>query len=878
MAPKYLVQPDDLKKVLIDARNIDQWEDALIKMMQIPKPTGIDLETHNEEAHAGILEYKSLVFDVNRTIITGLSLYKDEEKAAFYFNLNQADVENRIPWARMVKILEANDKGLWIAHNLNFELTMLLSVYGFTLPIERSICTMQQAVSAYNQDEYNPELMKTVGVQNMEPVIIQAAQEYAEFGGRQNMTARQSELLGQIVGKSSKAAFSYNGLVKSVSYGYGLKQAVKSFFGFQMETYEEVLKKANAKHMGQLTGEQVLSYGADDSYWAVRLFHRLYEKMLAENPKVIETFLTQENPMIQVYSDVWRHGIRINTENVKAQREVERGNYAKLLVDLKKEIKTLLPFDKDPHDGMMKDDAKGYAKSYQKYRDRIVAWANTSDVALTNYAICKQVSGSVSEAWCSEKGEGKGDLNFAYYMTQRVIMYDLFRQKAIKYKGKIQSDGDARGKIIERLAKDTAQYRVMNILNEMVGIEQRMKLYLNPYLLLIDPETNKIYPQLSSQLNTRRMATSFPNPMQLSKRGESTYIRGFYLPDEDDYVIVSLDWSSFELVIIGELSGDPEFASVFGQLPFGDLHTGAAVDCLRVTIPELTLDIFNNLSKMTVDEINAINPKILIDTSGKPMSPQKAKKDWRVKVGKGANFNYWYSGALSTVGDTLGWSPDTMWKATEAYRERFAVAEAWRIRMIQELQMNGYLTLPDGHRRVRWEATPEFNNFMTGQFKQREQLLNLGHTGISTFGNLITKSLQSRANNQGINALVQGTNAFVAKRSIMRINAGIVERMLRARFMMPIHDELVFSVHREDVVKFIELAKFVMRNHQDIFKTLKLDCTASVGRTFEPWDPKKAPLGQIELDELQADILDFKQGDRLDNDGIERIVNEYLFK
>ena len=328
------------------------------------------------------------------------------------------------------------------------------------------------------------------------------------------------------------------------------------------------------------------------------------------------------------------------------------------------------------------------------------------------------------------------------------------------------------------------------------------------------------------------------------------------------------------MVIIGELSKDPEFKKAFGQLPFGDLHTGAAVACLQVTIPELTEELFNNLDTMTEDEINAINPKILIDPSGNPLAPSKAKKFWRTEVGKGANFNYFYSGSLSTVGDTLGWSSDTMWEATEGYRARFAVAEQWRQDTISRLQSDGYLILPDGHRRVRYEATPEWGNFMKNQFQMKQQYLGLNTKALTDFGGLIVKSIQTRANNQGINALVQGTNAFIAKRSIIRILQQATEAGLRFRFMFSVHDELVFSVHREDAAEFIQLAKSVMVNHPDIFPTLKLDCTPSVGLTFEPWDAKKATFGQIELAEVQADMFGFKRNQDVsaDPEAINKVI------
>src|SRR3546814_16956870 len=98
----------------------------------------------------------------------------------------------------------------------------------------------------------------------------------------------------------------------------------------------------------------------------------------------------------------------------------------------------------------------------------------------------------------------------------------------------------------------------------------------------MDPETSRVYPSVSSKLATRRLAASFPNPMQLAKQGNSTYIRSFYLADDDDHLVVSADWSSVELVLIGDFSADPGFKDVFGELSDGDLHSGDAAEWLAM--------------------------------------------------------------------------------------------------------------------------------------------------------------------------------------------------------------------------------------------------------------------------------------------------------
>jgi hypothetical protein len=125
--------------------------------------------------------------------------------------------------------------------------------------------------------------------------------------------------------------------------------------------------------------------------------------------------------------------------------------------------------------------------------------------------------------------------------------------------------------------------------------------------------------------------------------------------------------------------------------------------------------------------------------------------------------------------------------------------------------------------------------------------------------------------------MIQGTCATIAKRSVLRAvelfkKMGWTNR--EARFMIPIHDELVFSVHRKLVAEFITLVRGIMIDHPDIFKNCKLDASPSVGLTFEPFG-KKAPFGQIELFEM-PDIGIGKVDTRANDNEIGQVV-DYLF-
>lgn len=892
---------------LIDKNNFNTVKDRVIADVRAASFVGLDTETHDDNRHDGLMQYckydaetrkksaaTKLVFDMRRTIMTGFSIWPENSPVAYYVNLNHADIENRLPWEDAKQLLDAlPESAYFVAHNAAYELTVFKSCYNLDLP--RYIDTLQMAVSAFGPDEYSVEEFIAAGQGGIKAKCQALMAQAMYWDTSQEMPPALSETVYSIIAKQSDAAHSYNGFVKQIAYSYGLKKLVKSMFGHQMTTFEETL---NGKaHMGQLTGQEVVAYGAEDAYWALRLFRHLLEHMTRHCPTAISTFFNQENPMVQVFADIWTNGLKINTKAVYDRRDSERQAMAEILVNMKETIRHLLPFDNKPSD-YLKEEA-WYVKNHAKYRKMLEEWAKSDDpfdpanpTISSAYAQCQQVRGAVSNAWASELGESqsKGP-NLAHYMPIRVMIYDLLRTKVIRSEGKVQSDGEARGRLKDRMEKLENKHGadLLGYLSKISGVEQRMKLYLTPYTQLMDPETGRMYPVVSSMLASRRMAASFPNPMQLAKRGESTYVRGFFEPDYDDHVIVSIDWSSIELVEIGEFSEDPEFIKAYGQIPHEDLHAGAAAAILGVDVPGLTVESFKDLTNFKTRQEYEDNygqtmtnyNRLFTDLKGQELDVSKAYKYWRTEVGKGANFNYWYSGFLSTIGERMGWSMDKTGEATERYRNRFHVAEQWRVDLIHEVQMAGKVILPDGHTRSRFEATPMWKEY----FLQKFQIPAYGDEAIHRYNevwNFIARKIQGRANNQTVNSVIQGSCATIAKRSIIRSNAEFKKQgwtNREARFMLPIHDELVFSVHKEIVPEFIKTTRDIMITHPDMFKHCKLDASPSVGLTFEPWNETKATFGQVEL--FEAPKLDFipqnKWGNRLNDDETRGVV-EYLFE
>ena len=874
--------------VLLDARTPKAtWDQAFSEVLNA-ELIGVDCETQDEGRHAGLNAYnteKRHSFDHRRTVMTGYSLYVDGSEQAWYVNLAHADVDNRLTAERGLELLLAiNPRAVKVAHNASFEILMFGQCHDVTL--DNLVCTLQMAVSHHGPDEYEIEAFQQTPLIGFNAISRAVQVAFSDYQGGGKLSGLQSEMLGKFIAKESKAAHSYNGYVKSIATGYNLKALTKSKFGVDQKTFKQVLEENGAKHMGELTGDQVCAYGADDAFWAVEHYKWMRDDLLANNPQAFVTFLKTENPMVQVYAESWKEGLRLDLEQVYERQRLERIEMAKSLREFKAAIKGLLPFDVEPSAKLIERQEKWYigfdAKTgapkdnWKKKRAQIVAWANSPDKA-DDFKQCLQVSNPIGNAWAEEKGQvpSKGGLNLTYYQTLRTIVHDLLGGKLIYDKGEVSSDKEARGKMVEAFEAEGNKpaLEVMKILQTMADIEQRMKLYLTPYTQLMDPETGRVYATLSSMLATRRMAMQNPNGMQLAKRGGSIYIRSFFLADDDESVVISADWSSIELVLIGDQSRDPAFTEVFGQVPYGDLHSGAAADCLAVkTLPSLTQEEFMEFKFGR----NPNNRDLKNIKTGQLIDPSDFFKMARGDIGKGANFSYWYSGALSSVSELLGWTDTEMWDAVDRYRQRFAVAEQWRVGVGLEGVQNGFITLPDGHHRVRREATAYWQKEMLAKFMAID-----ASPQMRGYAEMALKRIASRAKNQLVNAMIQGTCATLAKRSILRLRVLLKEAGLEklVRFMMPIHDELVYSVHRSIVLQFIPLLRQAMCEHEEIVPTLPLACSVAMGRTFRPYDKLNPAFSQIELDEavpLVGLVPPEMEGKALNDNQVEEVL-DFLF-
>jgi len=532
------VPVEEVEKVLVNRSNFWQWAEHLEKLCSTDQFIGFDIETYqiphdglkklmkmNEE---GFSSGRKLIFDHKRTYLTGASFYFGnlDPNHCYYLDFGHADSDQHLPISWIIKLLDLTKehKRTLIIHNAQYEISAFLGIFNYE--ITNYFCSMQFAVSCYGPDEYDPRLLKQALIQGVKPLRHEIARHFSGMQFGERLRPKQEEVLQKFVGKTSDAEYSYNGIVKNISWGYGLKKAVRMWFGYQMTEFDEVLGKEGKSylypHMGAVPAERVLSYGCDDAFWCYQLFMLLYRLYSKRQPEMIKSFFAQENPMCFVYAEACVGGMRVNFEEIRYIRDRSRVETANYLRQMKAIVREKLKQNPNPpfHTGIP-DGWYNKAGVHDKYLNRIKNWVALPD-DVSDLQVCLQVSCALSNAWADDLNLDDPELlkqskppfgydapSINHYMFKRVLLFVLFGLPFQIVDGSVSSDKAA-------LAEIEGDHPILKVYSKLATIEQAMKLYNTPYLLMTDPEDHKMHPQMSCLLATRRTACSNPKHWALA--------------------------------------------------------------------------------------------------------------------------------------------------------------------------------------------------------------------------------------------------------------------------------------------------------------------------------------------------------------------------
>lgn len=344
----------------------------------------------------------------------------------------------------------------------------------------------------------------------------------------------------------------------------------------------------------------------------------------------------------------------------------------------------------------------------------------------------------------------------------------IMRQKGLMGNPK----GDALA--IEYALRDSTeeQAAVLRSIKLMRMVATRRSLYYTKYPYFVHWKTGRIHPTHNqSSTNTRRASEAKPNKQQLPKHpkitGEPARFRETIVPHREDAVIVSLDEDSQELRIIADWSKDENLVACYVGESKKDVHalTGYSITQLKKLewAMALTYEEFQKLSKRKDDD------KLV-----------KLCAEFR-NLGKKVNFTTEFGAMAPKLAMTMLVTESEAQTYIDAKERNFPGVRRWKDETIAEAKRTGIVRTLDG-----------------GVRHLRDLIMSEDHW------------IRSKAERQAVNFKVQGSAGAMIKRAEGAMwRMGLVYKYDCVCFG-PIHDEVVFSVRRDQLLDFLRDAHACM--------------------------------------------------------------------
>lgn len=160
------------------------------------------------------------------------------------------------------------------------------------------------------------------------------------------------------------------------------------------------------------------------------------------------------------------------------------------------------------------------------------------------------------------------------------IPYDVKKTKT----GQYSTDEDT-------LSRITGDYPIVNDLLDYREFTKLKSTYVDAIPSLINPKTGRVHTSFNQAVAaTGRLSSTDPNIQNIPIRTErGREIRKAFIPRNEEYVILSADYSQIELRIIAGLSRDANMLKAFEDGL--DIHTATASQVFNVDIKEVTREM-----------------------------------------------------------------------------------------------------------------------------------------------------------------------------------------------------------------------------------------------------------------------------------------------
>jgi len=223
------------------------------------------------------------------------------------------------------------------------------------------------------------------------------------------------------------------------------------------------------------------------------------------------------------------------------------------------------------------------------------------------------------------------------------------------------------------------------IVDDILAYRELTKLkstYVDALPAIINRKSGRVHTSYAQAVAvTGRLSSNNPNLQNIPVRTErGREIRKAFVPRDEDYLLVSADYSQIELRIVAAISGDPNMCLAFKEKK--DIHTATAAKVFGVEEKEVT-------------------------------------KEMRYRA-KSVNFGIIYGQGAFGLADNLGISRTEAKEIIDNYKKQFVNIQKYMDDTIQFARENGYVETLMG--RKRWLRDINSGNFTVRGFAERNAI------------------------------------------------------------------------------------------------------------------------------------------------------------
>ena len=327
---------------------------------------------------------------------------------------------------------------------------------------------------------------------------------------------------------------------------------------------------------------------------------------------------------------------------------------------------------------------------------------------------------------------------------------ELDRRKSRKIKTGYSTDHAT----LEKLQGD---HPIIDRILEYRTLSKLKSTYVDALPKLVRKNTKRVHTSFNQTVtSTGRLSSSNPNLQNIPIRTEfSRQIRKAFLP-QNDWLLVSADYSQIELRILTHLSQEP-----------------------------VLLEAYKNSQ-----DVHSVTAKLLFDKED--ITPEERN------LGKIINFGVIYGMGAQRFAREAKVSPEEGRKFIQKYRQRYPGIFAYLEKIKKEAIATGYVTTILGRRR--------YFNFNSSSLKD---FRGCNPEDIDISG-LRLNNYDAQALRAAANAPIQGSSADIIKVAMVKLHP--ILQKYRSRLLLQVHDELIFEVPSPEWEELQPKIKTTMEN------------------------------------------------------------------